>query len=360
MSISPTSPTSSTSPIVRLQSLQSHWPTLDPFLFCVHHHDAYPRGNAELGPQASLAGRNLGQDFAGKDGWSMYHGHAVAGFPAHPHRGFETVSIVRQGWIDHADSLGASARFGPGDVQWLTAGQGIVHSEMFPLLQRHAANPLELFQIWLNLPAQNKMVPAHFRMLWGTQIPEHQPLAHGHPSGNSSGTTVRCIAGTLSGPGALPPPPNSWAAQPESDVAILTIQMQAQGRWRLPAAQTARTRRQLYFFQGSTLTIAGQTVQAGHAIELAADQAVDLHNGDSQAELLLLQGRPLGEPVVQHGPFVMNSQADIVQAFHDYRANGFGGWPWPDNAPVHAPEAGRFARHADGRTESAPSPRSPP
>ena len=80
------------------------WQTPDPFLFCVHHDDAYPAGNAELGPAASLAGRNIGSDFAGKDGWRMYHGDVVPGFPQHPHRGFETVTVVRRGLLDHSDS----------------------------------------------------------------------------------------------------------------------------------------------------------------------------------------------------------------------------------------------------------------
>src|ERR1700750_561347 len=107
----------------------------DTVAFCVPHDDAYPKGNGRFGPDASLAGRAIGQDFGGKDGWSMYHGESVPGFPSHPHRGFETVTIVRQGLTDHSDSLGAAARFGGGDVQWLTAGKGIVHSEMFPLLE---------------------------------------------------------------------------------------------------------------------------------------------------------------------------------------------------------------------------------
>jgi redox-sensitive bicupin YhaK (pirin superfamily) len=96
-----------------------------------------------MGPAASLAGRQLGQDFEGKDGWRMYHGEDVPGFPGHPHRGFETITIVRSGYIDHSDSLGAAARYGRGDVQWLTAGRGILHAEMFPLIERQRGNPLE-------------------------------------------------------------------------------------------------------------------------------------------------------------------------------------------------------------------------
>src|SRR5688572_24742760 len=134
-------PMSTSDVILDLEPLGFPWHTQDPFLFCVHHDDAYPAGNAELGPNASLAGRKLGMDFEGKDGWRMYHGSVVPGFPQHPHRGFETVTLVRRGLIDHSDSLGATARFGRGDAQWLTAGEGIVHSEMFPLLSSTEPNP---------------------------------------------------------------------------------------------------------------------------------------------------------------------------------------------------------------------------
>jgi redox-sensitive bicupin YhaK (pirin superfamily) len=113
-----------------------HWPTIDPFLFCAHHDDEYPAGNDALAPAVPIDDRELGMDFSRKDGWSMYHGLVVPGFPQHPHRGFETVTFVRKGLIDHSDSLGAAARFGRGDVQWLTAGRGVVHAEKFPLRER--------------------------------------------------------------------------------------------------------------------------------------------------------------------------------------------------------------------------------
>ena len=159
--------------VLNVKPLGFPWETEDPFLFCVHHDDAYPAGNEALGPAAPLAGRNIGQDFAGKDGWRMYHGEVVPGFPQHPHRGFETVTIARRGYIDHSDSLGATARFGHGDTQWMTAGKGIVHAEMFPLVDREKSNPLELFQIWLNLPSKSKLVAPHFAMLWAHVTPTH-------------------------------------------------------------------------------------------------------------------------------------------------------------------------------------------
>jgi len=192
--------------LLEVGPLGFQWTTEDPFLFCVHHDDAYPAGNEKLGPRASLAGRNIGQDFEGKDGWRMYHGDVVPGFPQHPHRGFETVTIVRRGFIDHSDSLGATARFGQGDVQWLTAGRGINHSEMFPLLDPERPNPLELFQIWLNLPKSDKLVEPHFSMLWSHMLAKH---VASDDAGRK--TEITLVAGRIGDAVAPAPPPHSWA-----------------------------------------------------------------------------------------------------------------------------------------------------
>src|SRR5262245_40099018 len=104
--------TGSADAILSTAPLGFQWKVADPFLFCVHHDDHYPAGNDRMGPLASLDGRNMGQDFEGKDGWRMYHGEIVPGFPQHPHRGFETVTVVRRGLLDHSDSMGATARYG--------------------------------------------------------------------------------------------------------------------------------------------------------------------------------------------------------------------------------------------------------
>lgn len=314
----------------------------DPFLFAAYHNDAYPKGTATMAPAASLAGRAIGQDFSGKDGWSMYHGQVHAGFPQHPHRGFETVTIVRQGFVDHSDSLGATARFGPGDVQWLTAGKGIVHCEMFPLLQQDRPNPLDLFQIWLNLPANKKFASPYFSMLWKGSIPVHQ-----FRDAEDRLTEVTQVAGALNGVAGPTPPPDSWASDPRSDLAIWTLRMAPHAQWTLPASQ-ADTRRNLCFFKGHSMRIEGQNLPVRHLIQFQGGP-VSLINGPETAELLLLQGRPIGEPVVQYGPFVMNTNLEIQQTLQDYRRTGFGGWPWPDNAPLHPAQSGRFARYPDGR-----------
>ena len=323
------------------------WQTFDPFLFCVHHEDHYPKGNEQMGPQASLAGRNMGMDFEGKDGWRMYHGDVVPGFPRHPHRGFETVTIARSGYIDHSDSLGATARFGDGDVQWMTAGKGVVHSEMFPLVKRDEPNPTELFQIWINLPRADKMVEPHFTMLWNDTIPKRE-----FEDDAGRKTRVAVVAGSIADANAPSPPPKSWASRAESKVAIWTIKMEPNARWTLPAAEPGLNRT-LYFFKGTQMRVGGKTLSSYLGARLDSSAAPELINGPDEGELLMLQGRPIDEPVVHYGPFVMNTPEEIQQAMIDYRRTEYGGWPWKSDGPVHEREQGRFAIHADGRNERA-------
>lgn len=333
-------------PILATIPLGLHWPTLDPFLFCAHHRDNYPPGNANQGVEpGALYGRSVGSDFTLKDGWRMYHGREVPGFPQHPHRGFETVTIARTGFIDHADSLGAQARFGEGDVQWMTAGRGVVHSEMFPLVQTQQANPTELFQVWLNLPAKSKLVDPYFTMIWSHDIATE---VHTDAAGNQ--THVSVVAGRLGSARGATTPPDSWAADPEHGVNIWTIIMQPGATWTLPATRANRTR-VLYAYDTSGVAIAGQHTASAAGFQLDPTAAVTVTNEGAPTEMLLLEGQPIEEPVAQHGPFVMNTRAELAEAFRDYQRDGFGGWPWPAVDPVLPRSEGRFARHADGRVE---------
>lgn len=335
-----------TGPILQTFPLGTQWPTIDPFLFCAHHLDGYPAGDGNLGPNASLSGRQIGSDFAGIDGWNMYHGDRVPGFPQHPHRGFETITYLRSGLCDHTDSLGAAARFGKGDTQWLTAGKGVVHAEMFPLVNNDLPNPLELFQIWLNLPAANKMVDPYFTMHWSDDTPRLVDTDSGGAT-----TTVTAVAGELANLEAQTPPPDSWASNAEADVAIWHISMEPSASWQLPAAVNAESIRTLYVFSGSTLEIEGEIIAAGNGAVVLPDQPLQLVAGVDGVEVMMLQGRPIGEPVARYGPFVMNTEDEIRAAFDDYRATEFGGWPWPTNDPDHG-HAKRFARHGDSATDT--------
>jgi len=332
--------------IVDVKPLGFTWDTADPFLFCVHHLDRYPPGNDALGPAASLEGRNLGQDFTVRDGWRMYHGTTVPGFPAHPHRGFETVTVVLEGFVDHSDSHGAAGRYGEGDVQWMTAGAGLQHCEMFPLTRRDAENPLELFQIWLNLPAERKFAAPHYKMLWVEDIPT---VAVADETGKH--TEVVVVAGRLGDAAAPDPAPDSWAADPANEVSIWKIAMEAGARWTLPAA-SPEVRRRLYYYRGAGARIAGIEVGAYQAVELLAEHDVIVESLGSDAGLLLLQGLPISEPVAQYGPFVMNQPAEIHEAVREFRRTRFGGWPWDRADNVHPRDSGRFARYADGSRET--------
>lgn len=330
-----------TDTVLELAELGRPWPGLDPFIFTVHHVDDYPAGNDLLGPAEALSGRSIGADFSYLNGWSMYHGDVVPGFPQHPHRGFETVTVVRRGFVDHSDSLGATARYGEGDVQWLTAGGGIQHAEMFPLLDASGPNPLELFQIWLNLPPESKMVPAYFRMLWSEEIPTIDPAV---------GVSVDVIAGSLGESTPPSPPPDSWASDPRGDLAIWLIRLDPGSSWELPAGPPGANR-VLHCFLGDEALVAGTSVGRDTGVRLRSDADVWLEGGATPTEFLLLQGRPIGAPVFQMGPFVMNTPEELQQAFTDYRETGFGGWPWNGPDPVHDRADGRFAIHADGRVE---------
>ena len=214
---------------------------------------------------------------------------------------------------------------------------------MFPLLNQQQSNPAELFQIWLNLPASDKMVEPYFTMLWREEIPVL--ISHDN-AGRKTETTV--VAGAL--PGAVPPrpPPNSWASRTDSHVAIWTLVMEP-GATHVVQGAAPNTLRTVYVVEG-TLRVEAKDYPAPTMLIVDAQQALRLESAQG-CELLVLAGKPIGEPVAQHGPFVMNTAEEIRRAFTDYQQTQFGGWPWSSDDPVHPREAGRFALHADGRRE---------
>jgi len=332
--------------ILKIEPLGFPWKTQDPFLFCAYHRDEYPKGNANMGVKKDqLIGRSVGQDFTIKDGWRMYHGSKMPGFPYHPHRGFETITINKEGVVDHSDSLGAAGRFMAGDVQWMTAGSGVQHSEMFPLINEDKGNPLEIFQIWLNLPRASKMVDPHFKMLWNEDIPV---IKHKDEAGKT--TTVEVIAGKIDTTRALDPTPDSWAAQTDNAVGVYTVKMEANAVWTL-LKTSPQANRSIFFYKGAEIVVEDRKIPRNHILELKAGADVTIKNGPEDSYFLILEGKAIGEPVVQHGPFVMNTAEEIRETMREYGRTQFGGWPWQETEMAHPREKGRFALHSDGSEE---------
>lgn len=313
------------------------YPTGDPYLFCVYHKDEYPYGNGKM----EAPHRGNGSDFDPSKPYRMYHGSKVPGFPMHPHRGFETITATIEGLIDHADSAGNGGRYGEGDLQWMTAGRGIVHSEMFPLLKTDEYNPTRFFQIWLNLPAKSKMAPPSFAMFWNTEVPKYES------EDGKAKATIWVGQNYLGIKTNNAPPPDSWATDTSNDVALVHITLQPGAKFTLPKAHEPTVNRSLYYIEGpSGMLVDGKAIDRKQSLTMDPTEEIvlELPSDASEAgEFLWMQGKPIEEPVAQHGPFVMNTRQEIMQAFMDYRETQFGGWPWPREDMVFPADKGRFA-----------------
>jgi len=212
---------------------------------------------------------------------------------------------------------------------------------MFPLLKTEEENELLLFQIWLNLPAKDKMVDAHYKMLWNEDIPTLNL---------ENGISIKLIAGAYDDQKALAPTPNSWAANTENDVAIWIVTIDANSEWKVPTT-ISTINRSVYFFEGDEIQVEGYEIPTLHGMHVSPEKELKIQNGNKQAKLLLIQGKPIGEPVAQQGPFVMNTYEEINEAIMEYRKTEFGGWPWGKHDPTNEQGKGRFALHTDGREE---------
>ena len=265
---------------------------MDPFLFCVYHKDAYP---ADVTGKGEFVHRGNGADFDPDADYRMYHGDHIPGFPQHPHRGFETITATIDGIVDHADSLGNAGRYGEGDVQWMTAGKGIVHDEMFPLLDK--PNHTRFFQIWLNLPRAKKMVSPSFAMFWANDVPIWKA--------EDGLAKVTVWAGHYFGIGEdvqNKPPPDSWATDIENDVGVLHIEVQPGGKMVLPKANNSKSNRSMYLIEGADgqVKVDGKVVSEKVCLTLDATKDVPIElpaTAKEATEFLVLQGMPIDEPV---------------------------------------------------------------
>lgn len=244
-------------------------------------------------------------DYAGP--YEFAPAEAKRGVGEHPHRGFETVTIVYQGELEHRDSSGSRGSIGAGDVQWMTAAGGIVHEEFHSERFSRDGGTLEMVQLWVNLPAKDKTSPPHYQEILAAQIPQVS-LA-------SDAGSARVIAGELletRGPAKTHTPINVWDLQVSAGSAV---------ELPIPAGHTS-----LLIVQMGDTTISGSAVGSGELAQLERQPERDsvALKAETTARLLVLTGQPLGEPVVGQGPFVMNTRDEIRQAIDDYQAGRMG------------------------------------
>ncbi len=233
----------------------------------------------------------------------------IAGFPDHPHRGFVTVTYMLDGHMLHEDSMGNRGDLMPGSIQWMKAASGIIHSEM----PQQISGLMRGFQLWVNLPASQKMSPPAYQEFQRDAIPEL----------NEGGATVRVLVGSHAGV-------QGPVSDPNTDMSYLHVTLPPGARW--SHAGTAGHQGFAYLFEGDA-TLYGQALPRHTLVVLEGDAALELEAGQEGASLIRVAGRPIGEPIVQYGPFVMNTREEIQQAFDDYhrgrlvrqRASGLGG-----------------------------------
>ena len=228
------------------------------------------------------------------------------GVGEHPHRGFETVTIVYEGEVEHRDSTGAGGRIGPGDVQWMTAASGILHEEFHSLDFTRRGGTLEMVQLWVNLPARDKMSEPGYQTLLDAQIPS---VALPEGAGR-----LRVIAGEFAGhrgPAKTHTPINVWD---------LRLSQGGTARLSLPVGHTTA----LVVLRGTVMVNGAQVLREAQMAHLGREGDALEIEANNEAVLLLLGGEPIAEPIVGHGPFVMNSEAEIVQAFDDFNSGRFG------------------------------------
>lgn len=244
----------------------------------------------------SLMGRSDSDPFLMIDEFRLYQGEVSNGFPEHPHRGFETVTLMHSGGMHHRDHMGHNSRIGPGELQWMTAGSGVIHEEI-PDTSEEAVRGL---QLWVNLPREDKWTdPAYVELKRG-QIPQL----------DLDGATLRVLAGEHKGV-------RSRIQRPKLDLVMIELSLEpgANIALQLPQSQL------LWLQQTGTSESAGSTIKAGELWFYAAGDEWRMQAGDhSSVSGLLLAAEPLQEPIAHYGPFVMNSREDIDQALNDYRA----------------------------------------
>lgn len=313
----------------------------DPWVGKFHHIDYYPEGDGiEQVKKEDMEGHTPGKDLDHDLDFRLYYGDRRPGFPVHSHRGFETVSIVLDGWVDHHDSHGDHGRYSAGDVQWMTAGNGIRHTEMFPLVNIDKSNRTELFQLWLSLPSWNKLVDCDYKMFWREDIPVVE----------KDGVKVKVITGNFNGEEGPKATESSWAYDERSHFRILLLDLAPNSEVAINGVSSTLNRN-LYPYEGEYVFIDEDKVEGKRSLKLKGDADFVIRTEDSPSRLLLLEAEPLNEPIINDGPMIMNTMEEVLQGYRDYWENQYGGWSWDERDPLHEVGTGRVSSRGENPKE---------
>jgi quercetin 2,3-dioxygenase len=335
----------------------------------------------------------MGSDFSYRDNFSFYHcTTGLIGFPKHPHKQISTITATMEepnaAMVDHFDSTGACGRYGNGDVQYMVAGAGgptnplgqgragIQHSEIFPLIHNEGGNFLNLFQIWVKVPNGRRNVDPTYKMFWKESIPIVKVPVPGEDSVFSE---VKVIIGdypNLPFPAPVAPP-EDYLSRPEAQGTMYVIQLPKTGATvKIPPMRTSTANRAIYIYKADDNSACKVKIadtknpesdgylRARQGTRILPDTEVSITNeAGGHVGVLVLAAEPLNEPTEQYGPFVGANMQDIQDAFSQYRATEFGGWPWdrddptfPKNAPRQSiPKKGGPVEYPPGYQQSSPS-----
>ncbi|QZE15705.1 pirin family protein [Halosquirtibacter laminarini] len=321
------------SAVLNIQDLEESTRIQDPFIICSHFKEIFPSGTSGMQP-------SVGNLLDKENVCPMMNGRQFPGFPVHPHYGFEIITILEEGIIDHFDSKGVYGRFGSGDVHWLSSGNGIQHSEMFPLLST-APNYFEMFQIWLNLDSIKKRSSPSSQMFWKEEIP--LVICYDYKGRQSK---IKILAGNYRGHKALLVPGNSWAASPDHHVNIWCIELAPKASFCIPK-ELDYVSRSIIFYRGMLLSVDDCLASSGSIVDLDHSKDIILQNGAERSYLLFLQGSPINENICQLGPFVSHSEETLSHVLVNYQIDNFWGGPWGSSEPVNDRHCSRFISVAE-------------
>jgi len=332
-------------PVLREQVASYNWDCEDPFFLVTHHFDDYPPGNAQQAPPLpEIRRRTLGNDYDKRLGYRMYKGKVSPGFPLHTHWGYETITFVSEGYIDHFDSEGNCGRFGFGDVQWITASSRYRHDEMYPLAFTDRDNHQMVTQIFLNLPIEDKNKENEVNTVWEENVPKAK----------GEGWTATVIAGSFKGVGGISPNRLSWA-KPEHHVNIVRIAMEPGAE--IVIEPSASKTRNLYITDVPA-SVFGKEYHFDTRLKIRPDAEVPVKMGNKTSEVWLLEGYPIGEKQASFGPVILDSQEHVRKAMREISSTEEKEWTWKYVNQKQPLGTGRFFRDGSGR-EKFPAGKAP-